>query len=1074
LSEGRWAKVGIDTTGIFEISYERLRELGFPDPERVAVYGSGGVIAADNSFSGPYAGGFAPAPFMHTSDGRILFFAEGPVRADMSSDTRLTISRNFYDSYAYYYLSDKEDAKSLPVVETDVKNSNAETTHNHILLYDRQKFSPGFGGAVFLSDKLMRGQSENYPFSLTDCDFTTSAGASLYCEYGIKISRRESFPMKVSEGFRIEDLVAPAVGASTNSNEAYRRGYISATLCSEAGSEAGVITFESNTEELSSFSAVDFLYIIYRRKNMFGKASELIMNYSHAPGAVEFSGVTSDIEVWNISDASGTVRFRPSAVDGGTVRFETGEAVRLVSFSPSAEHRQICRCEVIDNQDYTSATTPDILIISAPALMEEAKDLANIHRQYQGLDVLVVPQDKIFDEFSEGSRTPMAFRRLAKTLYDKDPSKLKHLILYGSGSLENLLIDNKGSQLVTFQAETTEESRWGSYNYCGDQYFGMLSDNYDHSRVIFQPMLVNVGRISASSPAEASRYNAKVRRFFECGPRPASFLRAVMYSDLGDDYQHFDQNEEACTALTDGGLITVARVDRYFYPVFAGSDTQPSLEITAGMALARGAGYIGYSGHGNANDMGSVIYKDFVDSYSYDTAPFGMFASCETFAFDRGGFSICDYMLEKENGGVLCFLAACRSVVLNYNRRLGTEVARCYAALKPGDTYGDLLRLARGRLLAGNPTTSVCRNTMCYNFGGDPALPVPVPEFGVVLDKDDDIVFTPLLGKTISGYIADANGKIVDDFNGTVEIALHRSAVTRVNLTDTETEKTALDDHDILCNVRAEVAAGRFHAALTVPVSSENGGVNRISMAAVDLSGRCAAGVDDTYTVSPEPASDDKADMTAPEILSAYIDSEEFRAGDIVGPEYVFHAVVDPSPSGLRTASGLERSVKLTLDGSVTVPTAAASGRIGRDGLVYFDIPFPGSSVGKHTISLEVANNVGVKASVQVDFVVGQQALAATLAHDRGETAVARDNIEFTLDGADSASARLLIVDRSGRTVLSVSSCSFPYRWNLSDSEGRRVPDGLYRAWVLLDSGSAVGSTQAVYFTVLRRREGNK
>lgn len=1072
LSTGRWAKVSVDTTGIFEISYESLRELGFSDPERVAVYGTGGVIAADHSFSGPFGDGFAPAPAMHTADKRLLFFAEGPVRAEMSSTTRLSIKQNHYDSRSYYFLSDKDGAPELATAVLPATNTPAEHSHNHILFYDRQTFSPANGGAIMLSQKLMAGQSEDYPFSIEGYDRSSDTPAGIYCEYGIKMDQRSALAMSVSEGFEIEDLIAPQVSASTNSNEAYRRGTISACLRPDNDTENGTLTFKANTGSMRKFMAVDFLYVIYPRTNTLGKASCLTMNYVKAPGAVEFSGTPADLVVWDVTPGSPATNLRTA--DTSSRRFETGNATRLVAFSPSEKQRRICSAERIDNQDYSSVQTPDILIIAAPALMAEAEELAEIHRRYQGAEVFIAAQDRIFNEFSEGSRTPMAFRRLAKKLYDRNPSKLKHIILYGTGSFDNQRIDNSGSSLVTFQAETTEESRWSSYNYCADQYFGMLSDDYDHSRVIFMPMSVNVGRITASSPAEGASYNAKVRRFFEAGPQPTAYLRAVMYSDLGDKYQHLDQNDEACAALEADGLRTVARTDKYFYESVSPSNTFPSLEKIAGNALTRGAGYLGYCGHGSPGMMGSVIYKSFVDTYNYDPAPFGMFATCETFAFDRGGFSICDYMLEKENGGVIAMLGSGRSVILNYNRRLSTEIARCYSELKPGATYGDLLRLARQRILSENTTASVCRNTMCYNFGGDPALPVPVPEYGIRLDPDDDAVFTPLKAKTISGYICNADGSVAEGFDGTVEIDIHKSTITRVNLTDTETIKSATDGHAILCTTVADVKAGRFRASLTVPVSADRNTSNRISMAATDISGLIAAGTDLSYTVAAEPAQNGDIDMTAPEILSAYVDSDTFRPGDIVGNRYIFHATVDPSPSGLRISSELERSVKLSLDGRVSIPAAAAYARSDDAGLVHFDVPFPETAPGKHTISLEVANNIGATASMSIDFIVGTGTLTAVLAHDKGATAVARDNVEFTLEEAGAANARLIIVDRSGRTVLSVPDCAFPYRWNLTDSDGIRVSDGQYRVWALLNDGHVVGSTEAVHLTVLRPREGNK
>ena len=105
LASGHWAKVAIDTTGVYELSYDELRSLGFGNPERVRVYGSGGVEAANHSFSAVYGHGFSPAPSMHTDDGRVLFFGEGPVRVVPGTSGYMTLSRKFYDDNSFYFMS---------------------------------------------------------------------------------------------------------------------------------------------------------------------------------------------------------------------------------------------------------------------------------------------------------------------------------------------------------------------------------------------------------------------------------------------------------------------------------------------------------------------------------------------------------------------------------------------------------------------------------------------------------------------------------------------------------------------------------------------------------------------------------------------------------------------------------------------------------------------------------------------------------------------------------------------------------------------------------------------------------
>ncbi|MDE5733552.1 MAG: hypothetical protein K2H83_00235, partial [Duncaniella sp.] len=53
LSEGRWLKVRVDTTGVYRLSHKTLAEWGFADPSKVSVAGYGSVERAHSLDTGP-------------------------------------------------------------------------------------------------------------------------------------------------------------------------------------------------------------------------------------------------------------------------------------------------------------------------------------------------------------------------------------------------------------------------------------------------------------------------------------------------------------------------------------------------------------------------------------------------------------------------------------------------------------------------------------------------------------------------------------------------------------------------------------------------------------------------------------------------------------------------------------------------------------------------------------------------------------------------------------------------------------------------------------------------------------
>ena len=80
LAKGRWVKIGIEDSGVYEITHEELRTLGFTSPERVALFGAGGT-ALDEQFATSkgvllYKDDLQPVPVLH-SEGKLVFYGCG-------------------------------------------------------------------------------------------------------------------------------------------------------------------------------------------------------------------------------------------------------------------------------------------------------------------------------------------------------------------------------------------------------------------------------------------------------------------------------------------------------------------------------------------------------------------------------------------------------------------------------------------------------------------------------------------------------------------------------------------------------------------------------------------------------------------------------------------------------------------------------------------------------------------------------------------------------------------------------------------------------------------------------------
>ena len=150
----------------------------------------------------------------------------------------------------------------------------------------------------------------------------------------------------------------------------------------------------------------------------------------------------------------------------------------------------------------------------------------------------------------------------------------------------------------------------------------------------------------------------------------------------------------------------------------------------------------------------------------YANAPFTMFATCDTYAFDRNENGIAENMVYKYPGGAIAVVGASRTVYQDYNQYVNIAVASEYYSAAGTATTGDVYRKSRDRVLSETFDPEILVNTICYNLCGDPALPIYAPggqitvTDGTYLSKGTLSLY-PLADNKIQGAITDADGNVV-------------------------------------------------------------------------------------------------------------------------------------------------------------------------------------------------------------------------------------------------------------------------------------------------------------------------
>ena len=161
LATGRWAKIRVPSSGVYQLTDDLIRRAGFSNINKVRVYGYGGAMQPESLFA---------AYIDETDDlrevpqciagGRHLFWAQGPV--SWNNADRI---RNPYSQYGYYFLTES-DGEILTESENELTARYVSSGELSNTLYEVDDFAWYHGGRNLYDARLFTvGQSRDYTVS---------------------------------------------------------------------------------------------------------------------------------------------------------------------------------------------------------------------------------------------------------------------------------------------------------------------------------------------------------------------------------------------------------------------------------------------------------------------------------------------------------------------------------------------------------------------------------------------------------------------------------------------------------------------------------------------------------------------------------------------------------------------------------------------------------------------------------------------------------------------------------------------------------------------------------------------
>ena len=1099
LSKGKWVKIATTDEGIYQLTYSQLAELGFDKPENVQVYGYGGVAltAQANAFKSDFPDDVVPMATLHTDDGRILFFGQGDAyfRSNSASNYKsdfssyITRVRNPYDTVSYYFLSDSQGRQNIPALSKISASSTYATqmSHIHIDFIENETQNPSDGGVVFHGPSHTSGETVGHTFTIKNFRATdTQQLGSFYYRYALNILSN-SFQAASCTTVVPKPLVLNSSSNSSyysTSNELVAFGNVDGiakfSVPDDLDENEFTVTFNVNMPKVSmNYCAEDFTVLRYPRANRLDAESpSLVINFAENNNLVGQKVVFEDIQqndlqVWRLDDylpKSIPVTF--SADDQSASFVLPTRTNAAVAFSPSFSFPAPEIIGDVDNQNLHGLSTPDMVIITIADQYDAALKLAELHRAYQGLDVHVIVHDQIYNEFSSGTRDAMAYRRLCKMFYDRDPLKFRYVLFMGPAFYDNRnAISQKADRLITYQQDNESDCTDKVFNYAADIYFGMLDDAYTHKTMFLNKTQVSVGRVSCTNAGQAMDYVEKVRKYFE-NPMPASVFQhnvAIGGPENERIHQIYTLNAmEIAKKLNPGMTFSPLLRDAF------SSDEQ--LKKSIGAALNRGAGLLTYIGHGSSTSICGWSIAEATNN-KLEHLPFAVLASCNQFCFDHLSNGLIETMIVTEGAGAVAAIGASRSSYIEQSPYIINFVTQAYATAKPGDTYGEIFRNSRTLILddyAKNKANysnyeKIFKNLAMYNLAGDPALPARVADYNIdvesTLNTDGNPEIRPFEPMVINGSVVN-DGSIAADFSGSVKIEVLDGAYAKKIAASGKNPAINFNyDNDLLAFAFGQVKDGKFSVEMTVPTATYNADSYKVIVSATNDNGLTAIG---STAITLGEFDNEKFQQTqfdAPEIIEFYANDPTFRPGDEISASCTLYAVVNPSSSGLSCMTGnITSRTSISVDGSSQKSNLEGSFKLRPDGFYDLAVPINDLTEGIHSIELCVVNNTGQLDRRSIEVVTNPTTLKPQLVVDDSPA-----RSYATIDISDSFDqCRLFISDAHGKTVFSDTNVSFPFKWDLKDNDGNDLQNGLYKASVLVQSNTSFGSSPIANITILR------
>ncbi len=695
---------------------------------------------------------------------------------------------------------------------------------------------------------------------------------------------------------------------------------------------------------------------------------------------------SSNIEIWDVTDPVEVKRIDAN-LNGSNLEYviPTDTLKEFIAFNKTSGfktpvYQGSSDVGYVNNQDLHGLTPPDMIIYSHPDFISYANQLADIHRQNDGMNVLVTTPQLVYNEFSSGAPDVSALRNFLRMFYDNAslPEEIpRYLLLFGDGSYYNTKsFSGNTNYIFTYQSKNSLNE---TTSFTSDDYFALL----DPSDAAVSGIIdVGVGRIPVKSTTEAQTAINKIKQYISPSSNGDWKNILTFIGDDEDGNSHMRQSDELAEYVdTNYPSFNIEKIylDAFQQETTPSGERYPDVHDAIENRINNGTLILNYTGHGGELGLAHERIIETTDIVNWKNAPkFPLFitASCEVCRFDdyertSGG----ELMYLNAQGGAIALFTTTRLVYSDANSKMNKKFFKYFFER---DTLNEKYRLGDVFMFAKREV-GVSENNRKFALIGDPALELAYPDKNVVTntinEKDiyaDSVTISALSKVTVKGHVENINGVKQEQFDGLVyPVVYDKKLLVTTLANDGGSPFKYKQRSNILYRGKVSVNNGEFSFSFVVPKDiSYKYGTGKISYYAynnnVDFQGSCEefyiGGTADSII----------EDNEGPEI-DIYLNDKNFVSGGITDESPELLAFFRDS-SGINTmGTGIGHDITVMLDNKqnnkiVLNKYYEADLNTYKSGKVNYD--FSEIPEGSHTLFLKAWDVYNNSSEESIDFIV--------------------------------------------------------------------------------------------------------